>query len=50
MVGKEWWVTQDWGLGLAGQFQVASMKDHPDGVSTRMTAETFSLLFSATFN
>lgn len=50
MVGKEWWVTPDWGLGIAGQFQVASMRDNPQGVSTRMTAKTFSLLFSATYN
>lgn len=50
MVGKEWWVLPDLGIGLAGQFQVASMRDHPQGVSTRMTVKTFSLLFSATFN
>ncbi len=49
-VGKEWWVGRDWGLGLAGQLQLASMGDNVGGYSTRMTAEVFSLLFSATYN
>ena len=48
MVGKEWWVSRDWGLGLAAQFHFASM-DHPD-VGARLQASVFSLLFSATYN
>lgn len=47
-VGKEWWVARDWGIGLAGQLHLASMRD--SGADTRMTAAAFSLLFSATFN
>ena len=48
MVGKEWWVTPDWGIGIAGQFHIASMY-HPT-FDTRMRASAFSLLFSATYN
>jgi hypothetical protein len=47
-VGKEWWVARDWGIGLAGQLHLASMRD--SGVDARMTAAAFSLLFSATYN
>ena len=46
--GKEWWVTGDWGLGVSGQFQMASMKDN--GYDTRWTAITASLLCSVTYN
>ena len=27
MVGKEWWVSRDWGLGIAGELMAASLKD-----------------------
>jgi hypothetical protein len=50
MVGKEWWVTPDWGIGLAGQVHVATMGDTVVGYDTRMRAAVFSLLFSATYN
>jgi hypothetical protein len=48
MVGKEWWVSSNWGLGVAGLLHVASMK--MKDVDTRMTATAFSVLFSATCN
>jgi len=47
-VGKEWWISHDWGLGVSGQFQAASMKDN--GVDSRWTTISASLLFSATCN
>jgi hypothetical protein len=47
-VGKEWWVSTNWGLGAAFQFQFASMKDK--GVDDRITALGFAALFSATYN
>lgn len=50
MVGKEWWVTRDWGIGIAGQIHVATMGDTVSGYDTRMRAATFSMLFSATYN
>jgi hypothetical protein len=47
-LGKEWWVSTDWGLGAAALFQFASMKDK--GIDARITALGFALLFSATYN
>jgi hypothetical protein len=48
MVGKEWWVSHDWGLGIAGMLHLASMKMKI--VDSTMTAAAFSILFSATYN
>jgi hypothetical protein len=50
MVGKEWWVNRDWGVGIAGQFHIATMSDSVQGYDTRMRAAAFSVLFSATYN
>ena len=53
LVGKEWWVSDNWGLGVAGQFVYASMKDKDTfgtGNPPTWTSTAFSLLFSATFN
>ncbi|HEY5091356.1 MAG TPA: hypothetical protein VIK30_15355, partial [Polyangia bacterium] len=49
LVGKEWWISQDWGLGVAGEFVGASMKDKSDNGIT-WSATAFSLLFSTTYN
>jgi hypothetical protein len=48
MVGKEWWVSSDWGLCVAAQLHIASMK--MKDYDARMTAAALSLLFSATYN
>jgi hypothetical protein len=55
LIGKEWWVSDNWGLGVAGQFLWASMKDNDDGgltggVTPTWTSTSFSVLFSATYN
>jgi hypothetical protein len=48
MIGKEWWVSDNWGLGIAGQLVFAGgMKDEADA-SFRATA--FGIVFSATYN
>jgi hypothetical protein len=46
-IGQEWWVSTDWGIGVAGQFTFASMKAPGDG---RWTSYAASLLFTATYN
>jgi hypothetical protein len=48
-VGKEWWVSDHWGLGLAGQFFFASNKDKGTDPPTWSTT-AFALAFSATYN
>jgi hypothetical protein len=48
-VGKEWWVSHDWGLGIAADVVGGSMKDQDDPTLT-WSAGALSLLFSATYN
>jgi hypothetical protein len=50
MIGKEFWVSDNWGLGAAMQFHYASMEDNvPPPVQT-IHANAIALLFSSTFN
>ncbi len=49
MVGKEWWVSRDWGLGIAGELMAASLKDKNTPGLT-WSASGLSILFSATYN
>jgi hypothetical protein len=48
MISKEWWLSGDWGVGVAVQAHLAtvSFEKNPGGGSSR----TFALLFSATYN
>lgn len=48
MVGKEWWVSRNWGLGAASMLQLASMKSRK--VDAHWFTTSLSFLFSATFN
>jgi hypothetical protein len=48
LVGKEWWVGSDWGIGVAGQFLFMRVEDYTDDES--MNAFAFNLLFTATYN
>jgi hypothetical protein len=50
MVGKEWWVSSDWGIGVAGRFHFASMGDTVGVYDTRLRTSVLSLLFSASYN
>jgi len=47
LVGKEWWVGAEWGIGLAGQFLMVSGEDEVLG---HVNAFAASALFSATYN
>jgi hypothetical protein len=47
MVGKEWWVSSDWGLGVATQLFLASARDQS---GTTWNTRTLAILFSATWN
>jgi hypothetical protein len=52
MVGREWWVSENWGLGLAAQLYVGSIPDNggSSGSSTTWTTAGAMLGFSATYN
>jgi hypothetical protein len=47
-VGKEWWVSGNWGLGLAGQFMFSTNNDRDGG--PQITTLAGALAMSATFN
>jgi hypothetical protein len=48
LVGKEWWISDNWGIGLAAMLHAGSLK--VKDVDARMTAVGGSLLLSATYN
>jgi hypothetical protein len=47
MIGKEWWVGVDWGIGVAGQLIIIAAKDDILG---NVGGLGFGLMFSATYN
>lgn len=51
MLGKEWWVSESWGLGLAGYVDYISAKDNDIlGVSETWKGPSFGVVLSGTFN
>ena len=48
LVGKEWWVGNSWGLGVAGDINFHSFPQ--DGVDDNWSGVSFGVLFSATLN
>ena len=48
-LGKEWWVSDNWGLGLAGLFSWSSNKDQGAGAPT-ISTWGLGVAFSATYN
>jgi hypothetical protein len=50
MVGKEWWASENWGLGIAGQYLFISAKDKDLFGTKDLTSSAFGLVFSATYN
>lgn len=52
-LGKEWWVSDNWGLGLAGQMFLSRNRDDDDAEGDEDVTWTtlgFGLLFSATYD
>jgi hypothetical protein len=52
-VGKEWWVSSNWGLGLAAQLFFARMPDagnNATGAQVQWNAVAATFAFSATYN
>jgi hypothetical protein len=53
-IGKEWWVSDSWGLGVSAQALVGAMKGRerlaPGGEIPTWRVGMLSLLFSATYN
>lgn len=49
-IGKEWWVSENWGLGLALFVHYGVMPDQPPYEDHDIKSLIFGLAFSATFN
>jgi hypothetical protein len=50
-VGKEWWVSDHWGLGVAGHLSFSTNQDPvAGGGSNTLTTWAFGAAFSATYN
>jgi hypothetical protein len=49
VVGKEWWVSHEWGFGVAGQLTGGSVKDR-DVPNLTWATGALTLVFSATYN
>lgn len=47
-VGKEWWVSDSWGLGVAGGLGYHSVSD--EDISDNWSGTSFAVRFSATYN
>ena len=47
-IGKEWWVGDEWGLGVAGGFSYHSIPD--DSAEENWTGMSYAIRFSATKN
>jgi hypothetical protein len=47
-VGKEWWVGDSWGIGVAGGFSYHSIP--VDGAEENLTGTSFAIRFTATHN
>jgi hypothetical protein len=48
--GKEWWVSNHWGLGVAGSLAVSGNKDSSASNAPTWTTVAFGIGFSATYN
>ena len=52
MIGKEWWVSDNWGLGIAAHLFYSVIPDNDDYIEeeTYLNTASIGILFSATFN
>jgi hypothetical protein len=48
MVGKDWWVSENWALGAAAQFLVGSAKDRY--TDSNWTTAAAAVMFTASYN
>ncbi|HLG33034.1 MAG TPA: hypothetical protein VI362_08315 [Ignavibacteriaceae bacterium] len=50
LIGKEWWVGDDWALGPSLYFYYSTMKDKGEGEDYTINNFSIGVLFSATYN
>ena len=52
-VGKEWWVSPNWGLGVSGGYGFMAANDKVpagSGITSTLTSHQFYILFNTTYN
>jgi hypothetical protein len=49
-LGKEWWVSANWGLGIGITYGKSNLTNKADGISEDLDSNRFGILFNATFN
>lgn len=50
-VGKEWWISKNWGFGVGLTYGKTALTNNPGGgVEERMNSNRFGILFNTTFN
>ncbi len=49
-VGKEWWVSTNWGLGVSVGFNYVNTTTKDSGVTEDMSGSTLTVMFNTTFN
>lgn len=49
-VGKEWWVSKNWGLGIAALLNTTNVDNTMNGIAEKVSGTQFGVLFNATFN
>jgi hypothetical protein len=49
-VGKEWWVSRKWGLGVALTYGKTQLTNRPGGIKELMNSNNFGILFNVTLN
>lgn len=49
-IGKEWWVSKNWGLGIGVTYSKTQLTDTPNGEQEKLNSNRFGILFNTTFN
>ncbi|MFZ4456123.1 MAG: hypothetical protein ACOYOT_07880 [Bacteroidales bacterium] len=49
-LGKEWWVSKNWGLGVSAVVQSCNVSNEDAGITEKLSGTQFGILFNATFN
>jgi len=49
-VGKEWWVSTNWGLGISASYMKTNLKNSLGDINEDIDSNRFALSFNVTFN
>ena len=49
-LGKEWWVSKNWGLGIGFTYSKTALSMTTSGITERLNSNNFGILFNTTFN